>query len=134
MDEACYNMKYWQIQSDKFQHNLHFIKFLMEFSYWQLMSYGNSCCKVFCIREFRVTSFHLFMELNYICIFHFMIILGDKISNLFIWQLSSHGNNFLLGVMFTKVYNQRAKSWWFINSHGIYIKMFYWCLFEWRVS
>ena len=30
MDEACYNMKYWQIQSDKFQHNLHFIKFLMD--------------------------------------------------------------------------------------------------------
>ena len=58
------------------------------------------------------------------------LLLGDKISNLVIWQLNSHENNFLSGVMFTKVYKQRTKSWWFINSHSIYIKMFYWCLFE----
>ena len=43
--------------------------------------------------------------------FMIKLLLGDKISDLVIWQLSSHGKNFLLGVMFTTVYKQRTKSW-----------------------
>ena len=56
------------------------------------------------------------------------VLLGDKISNIGLWELSSHGKSFVLEVIFTTIYKQRTKI--FIISHGIYMKMFCWCVFE----